>query len=67
MKWRTIDTALRNGTPILITVPSTGDGPCIYVAWNRGGKWTIFDSGHGHRAYVEATHWMPLPSPPEAP
>lgn len=61
--WRPISEAPRDGTPILITVRSTGEGPCIYVAWNRDGKWTVFDSGHGHRAYVEAVLWQPIKLP----
>ena len=60
-----IATAPKDGTPILIAVPSNSGRIVHYVSWNRQGKWVVFDSGQGHRAYVDATHWMPLPLPPE--
>ena len=61
-EWQPIETAPKDGSPVLIFVPSTGI--CMYVAWNRNGNWMVFDTGKGHSAHVDATHWRPLPPPP---
>lgn len=63
MEWKTIDSAPRDGTPVLINV-KTIKGICIYVAWHKNGQWIVFDTGQGQSASVDATHWMPLPAPP---
>jgi hypothetical protein len=61
--WRPIaDANRKTGTPILIVVPPKTLGPCVYVAWNKDEKWMVFDSGHGHRAHVEAIFRMPIPT-----
>jgi hypothetical protein len=72
-EWRPIETAPRDGTPILACVSGYGDeelwpgrGP-ITVYWgtyhpNSPGKGAWRD-GNGHRR-PHLTHWMPLPEPP---
>lgn len=58
--WRPIETAPRDGTPILLC-GQTGDR--IVGRWSTAfsGSWVL-------EAYdaigIEPTHWMPLPSPP---
>lgn len=77
MRWRLIDTAPKDGTPILacagryelrgtyVLHPALGP---ITVFWgtyhpNSPGKGEWRD-GNGHRRpYI--THWMPLPEPPK--
>ena len=35
--------------------------PRVHVAYTRKGEWILYDSGE----LVHATHWMPLPEPPQ--
>lgn len=66
--WRSIDTAPRNATDVLVT-----DGYRVYVAgwWqepgepDEDGEWTCYmDAIEDPRCPIEPTHWMPLPEPP---
>lgn len=59
-EWQPIETAPRDGTPILAynsmlgsynTAYLNGEFPCGF--WGRLGQW-----------YPQPTHWMPLPPPP---
>jgi len=65
-EWRTIDSAPKDGTPILVCCRS-GD---ITIAMHSDGAWAYCSSlGYDLENYMgmwyeEATHWMPLPSPP---
>ena len=69
MKWQPIETAPRDGTEFLAFKPSSFgpiivvcewldedhpdyDGETPHVTWDFSGFW-------------DATHWMPLPQPPE--
>lgn len=56
-EWRPIETAPRDGTPILVVVvPLTGHSPHVQiVSWSGG--WYPYDR--------QPTHWQPLPSPPQ--
>lgn len=57
--WQPIETAPRDGTPILLASDEWG---WILVADNRGGpRWY---SCQNRDEIVGATHWMPLPPPP---
>lgn len=76
-KWRTIDSAPKDGTWVLVTGCESGDEdstqPCIVAQWTNhlngetrpGGWWQFawFDSGYYGRC-GDPTHWMPLPLPP---
>ena len=68
-KWLDIETAPKDGTTILLLVPTT------FGKWNKtlpisgrweerdppsSGFWIIFDMDETIQR-VEATHWMPLP------
>ena len=61
--WQPIETAPKDGVDVLIT-----DGTYTVVAhWNEKYGWRVSwsrdvfcDSGE------DATHWMPIPAPPEA-
>jgi hypothetical protein len=65
--WMPIETAPRDGTRIL-----TWDGIRVrevswWDAWygdERIPGWMIANSDEEYGHYVNATHWMPLPSPP---
>ena len=64
MEWQPIETAPKDGTPILIW-----DGEIQYVcAWvqRTPGDWRWFEfDGEFYHSY-KPTHWMPLPEPPLA-
>jgi uncharacterized protein (DUF2237 family) len=59
--WQDISTAPKDGTRILLYRP--GNGWCVVIAW-----WSESAGAYGDYAgfFKDATHWMPLPSPPEA-
>lgn len=72
MKWEPIETAPKDGTPILVT-----NGIGVFDAyWERRGAITQTDSpgwvdGETDKyedlvVFHTLTHWMPLPSPPQA-
>lgn len=77
-EWHKIETAPKNGTHILVFVPEEGDWSqadgryldLIYVVkWDgKNGddspRW-LEASGEGFSTFPEATHWMPLPEPPQ--
>jgi hypothetical protein len=81
MNWQTIDTAPKDGSPILVYTPTDG----VVVSWwfigayvGRDGivdGWYSGTHDDSPRAYHDypmlpseiPTHWMPLPEPPSAP
>lgn len=76
MIWQPIETAPKDGTPLLVFY---GDDCKKYVknnqykymvkANNTGGEWVHLDSGRFVRFVYdfdfEPTHWMPLPEEPK--
>lgn len=74
-EWRTIDSAPKNGSRVLLLVPNRGNLPKII-----GGRWDTNKytkrprpywtndleslNGVGHTRSIQPTHWMPLPEPP---
>ena len=75
--WRTIETAPKDGTDILLHW-SEGhglDGSILLAFWSDSGgqdpehdQWYMYtDDGHGGEPLEgkEATHWQPLPEPPD--
>lgn len=62
--WQPIDTAPKDGTPILCFIPSyyQGKGGMVVAVWmdfsDRPGWYSEISSVH------EPTHWMPLPPAP---
>lgn len=57
-EWKDIETAPRDGTPIL----AADKGTYAYVAeWISANRVWIGADG----MYWEPTHWMPLPEPPK--
>ena len=64
-EWQPIETAPKDRRSRLVWVPGN---QCIYcVSWGDHDErpgWYVF--GGGWRSMVqEATHWMPLPEPPQ--
>ena len=70
--WRQIDTAPKDGTPILVFGGSQGRDDDKAEAEYMGvvrwyfDSWYVanYDSGY-YGQWHGATHWMPLPSPPQ--
>lgn len=72
-RWRKIETAPRDGTPILIWDPTKSDRGRPYddsryaIGYWRtdqpdGWKWMW---GNRNSSEVSPTHWQPLPNPPK--
>lgn len=76
-EWRPIETAPKDGTPILIWQPDNRhhdeidgckfDDPRYAIGYWRAWAKSEWDMGWGNRnqAHVNPTHWMPLPAPPK--
>lgn len=68
-RWRPIETAPRDGTPVLTYLPPL---PHQTVGWINIQKWKGDKAGWisvgkpKRRTNFQPTHWQPLPTPPEA-
>lgn len=68
MIWQPIETAPKDGKPILAFWPSMDDWDGVTNeyecrTWWSGGAWhTPFEFSDQHQC---PTHWMPLPEPPK--
>lgn len=62
MKWQPIETAPKDGTPIICFHPSDGfsDEMSIDVLWWDMGAWLY----NAEPVADQPTHWMPLPAAP---
>ena len=80
MDWQPIETAPKDGTKVLVYVPSDSIYPTAaqYVSpeyfereygdrdyMEAGWRWAFGYPSDFHEEVVEPTHWMPLPPPPE--
>ena len=70
--WQPIATAPKDGSKVLVWSPRYGGNPVI-ARWSddRYAKKPIprfqtTDRAYGARDLFDATHWQPLPAPPEA-
>lgn len=74
MEWQPIETAPKDGTPILLSCVRDRTGKrCVALAWWDGGMWadamywSDADQQFSIPLFVSnTTHWMPLPTPPNA-
>ena len=67
MKWQPIETAPKNGRPILVWARNRY---LEKVEWNDQPEFNYWSlgldgSGNCNNLYYAPTHWMPLPLPPE--
>ena len=64
MEWQPIETAPKDGTPVLLWALLDWKDDLVPVCgWyaQSSRKWLC------HAAWLNPTHWMPLPAPPAAP
>ena len=64
-QWRPIETAPKDGTRILVIDTNQS---VHYVRWTLFSN--LWQDVHGdvwRDSFIELTHWMPLPQPPETP
>jgi hypothetical protein len=61
-EWQQIETAPRDGTPIILYVPVNRPGMRVLAARAGDYEWWILS---GSVVLGKPTHWMPLPNPPE--
>lgn len=62
-EWQPIDTAPRNRVRVLLC----SSDEVVVVAFHNGKEWIVgWDNSpfEGEAGGYDATHWMPLPSPP---
>lgn len=66
MEWQSIETAPKDGTPVLVLMKEPGrlDGSRVQVAVEYPNGYALIG---GRFAFdcPKPTHWMPLPPPPE--
>lgn len=63
-EWQPIETAPRDGTPVLLTNGDTMEVGGWQEGW-RGKPGTFWCQGcDEYPVCINATHWMPLPPPP---
>lgn len=60
--WRTMESAPRDGTSILVNVPGFGMG--LFVLFWMDARWR--EPAHMNGLKIDPTHWRPLPEPPAA-
>lgn len=68
-EWQDIETAPKDGTPIMLAIAGTKIGRFPYIGT---GRWTVegphyvgWDgSALGIARILAPTHWMPIPPPP---
>lgn len=73
MEWQPIETAPRDGTPVLVYPPTWGSKAASIAVWDRDEyakeprPYWRRDDGLGKKYLSREkppTHWMPLPLPP---
>ena len=66
MEWRPIETAPKDGKPILACVSSMNVYLVSTVGWNEILRCWILCEREPYEEHAEwwPTHWMPLPEPP---
>lgn len=72
MTWQPIETAPKDGTPILLYKPNEKRMGAYLLAgfwdvewWACAGSKLVYFSRLDQREYGHPTHWQPLPEPPE--
>ena len=77
MSWQPIETAPKDGTAVLLyglwqgEINGIADEPTTDIGYWAGGSsdepgndWWRISTGDAYACWMRATHWMPLPEPP---
>jgi hypothetical protein len=65
MTWRTIDSAPKDGTRLLLHCGAAGFNVGFWVASRpEDGDWSNWVTHYDHEELPEPTHYMDLPDPP---
>lgn len=78
MKWQPIETAPRDGTPVLLwgvvageisgqtdKMEFAGEGEWVEDSqYNADEDWWLLSGGDYYSSWCKPTHWMPSPEPP---
>lgn len=69
MTWQPIETAPKDGTPIMLFATAEGfDAPVVTVGWlTVSRRWIEGTFYPNTPTTLIPTHWMPLPAPPATP
>ena len=62
--WRPIETAPRDGTPILVAIAGDEFRPMLVQSPRAKSRWHVVGS-ESRVLTKEPTHWRPLPAPPD--
>ena len=62
--WRGIETAPRDGTPILVAIAGDEFRPMLVQSPRAKSRWHVVGS-ESRVLTKEPTHWRPLPAPPD--
>jgi hypothetical protein len=70
MEWEVIETAPKDGTAILVYIPSVHETErYTTVSWDTlRSRWLLCQTGwyaDDYSVHGEPSHWMPLPEPPK--
>jgi hypothetical protein len=68
MEWQPIETAPNDGETVVLGFYRINED-CHFInpVYFDGHFWLTFSyHGEGREFYVEPTHWMPIPEPPQA-
>lgn len=67
-EWQPIETAPKDGTIVLLYIPWMSGYDVVSASWGYA-SWCLTQAGtrcESADADGSATHWMPLPEPPDA-
>lgn len=63
--WEPIETAPKDGTPLLCLTAEPQREASIYVASHKSGIWFRENGGPDRTVSARPGYWMPLPAPPK--
>ena len=62
-EWQPIETAPKDGSPVLVLGSGWNDPVPTVAVWNEYEEWAEFTGGE--TIWPAPNHWMPLPEPPK--
>lgn len=62
-RWRPIESAPKDGAPLLCLIPGRFTAPRMRVLRWKADRWVL--DGQSDNDFYQPSHWMPLPLPPK--